>query len=99
MSRRTIGGYQPTDAGPIPEPPRSGSIALSKPTKLRRVKTIAHKLTTGAPMSNCDFFDAEVNAALADGWYLVKRYTLPGQTEAHYSLLVAELQRYDDYDE
>ena len=64
----------------------------AKPTKLRKVKTITYRLDYDT------FFDKEVNKALAEGWYLVRRYTLPAQTENMYSMLVAELQRYD-YDE
>lgn len=65
----------------------------NKSKKLRKVKTITDRLDYAA------FFDKEVNKALAEGWYLVRRYTLPAQTEDMYSMLVAELQRYDDYDE
>lgn len=94
MSRRIGGGYQPTDAGPIPEPPRSGSnVTLDKPSKLRKVKTIRTRL------DDYELFDETVNFALAEGWYLVKRYTLPSYVESKYNMLVAELQRYDDYDE
>ena len=71
----------------------------TKPTKLRKVKTIAQKLRTTESAGYCKLFDEEVNKALADGWYLVKRYTLNPISENKYILLVAELQRYDDYDE
>lgn len=65
----------------------------AKPTKLRKVKTIRKQL------DYAESFDEAVNAALADGWYLVKRYTLPSYAENTYIMLVAELQRYDEYDE
>ena len=65
----------------------------NKPSKLRKVKTIYERA------DDYELFDKRVNDALADGWYLVKRYTVPGQSTQHYNRLVAELQRYDDYDE
>lgn len=65
----------------------------TKPTKLRKVKTITYRLDYAT------FFDKEVNKALAEGWYLVRRYTLPAQTENVYIMLVAELQRWDEHDE
>ena len=74
----------------------------NKPTKLRKVKTIAVGLDTRTDhlaAMDCEDFDKQVNEALADGWYMVRRYTLPSYTEDKYITLVAELQRYDDYDE
>ena len=65
----------------------------TKPTKLRKIRTIRARL------DDYVLFDKTVNLALADGWYLVKRYTLPSYVENKYIMLVAELQRYDDYDE
>ena len=94
MSRRIGGGYQPTAAGPIPEPPRSGSnVTLDKPVKLRKVKTIC------VAVQYPEAFDEEVNKALAEGWYLVKRYTIAPAGGGRVSSFIAELQRYDDYDE
>lgn len=65
----------------------------TKPNKLRKIKTI--RWTTDRSVG----FDREVNEALAEGWYLVKRYTLPGYHEGEDALFIAELQRFDDYDE
>ena len=65
----------------------------TKPTKLRKIKTIRCKIDFAAD------FDEEVNEALADGWYLVRRYTLPSYHESAVPVFIAELQRYDDYDE
>lgn len=65
----------------------------TKPSKLRKIKTIRWSIPYA------EKFDEDVNEALAEGWYLVKRYTLPAYTEDEYITLVAELQRYDDYDE
>ena len=65
----------------------------TKPTKLRKVKTITR------PRSCARTFDEEVNEALAEGWYLVRRYTLPSYHGDTPTVLVAELQRYDEYDE
>lgn len=56
--------------------------------RIKQIKTIRKKLDYS------DGFDADVNAALADGWYLVKRYTLPSYNSATHTMLVAELQRY-----
>lgn len=65
----------------------------NKPTKLRKVKTIRKTIDWA------ESFDKEVNNALADGWYLVKRCTVPSYHDCVHIMLVAELQRYDDYDE
>ena len=65
----------------------------TKPSKLRKVKTIRYKI------DYAEDFDEKVNEALAEGWYLVKRYTLPSYNDSTATMLVAELQRYDDYDE
>ena len=59
-----------------------------KPKKTKQVKTIR------ACLDNAEAFDAEVNQALADGWYLVRRYTLPSYHGEAHTALVAELQRY-----
>ena len=64
----------------------------TKPTKLRKIKTVCLRIEAS------EYFDKEVNEALADGWYLVKRYTVPGYNATEYTMLIAELQRYDDYD-
>lgn len=56
--------------------------------KHKQIKTIRARL------DNAGLFDEAVNDALADGWYLVKRYTLPNYAENTYTMLVAELQRY-----
>ena len=68
----------------------------TKPTKLRKVKTIIQLVRL--PL-DCDTFDDKVNEALAEGWYLVRRYTLPSYNDKMNPVLMAELQRYDDYDE
>ena len=65
----------------------------TKPSKVRKIKTIRARL------SNVETFDEEVNEAIAAGWYLVKRYTIPRYNEEANTLLIAELQRFDDYDE
>ena len=65
----------------------------NKPKKLRKVMTITRTISYAAD------FDDEINKALADGWYLVRRYTLPSYNVDAPTRLVAELQRYDDYDE
>ena len=65
----------------------------TKPSKLRKIKTVRWHVGHAAA------FDDEVNKALADGWYLVKRYTLPSYHAGEETRLIAELQRYDDYDE
>ena len=65
----------------------------TKPSKLRKVKTLRARL------DYAEKFDEDVNEALAEGWYLVKRYTIPAYTDDTYIMLVAELQRYDDYDD
>ena len=56
--------------------------------RTKQVKTVSIRL------DNSEEFDTRVNEALADGWYLVKRYTLPAYTENRHIMLVAELQRY-----
>lgn len=60
----------------------------TKPKKTKQIKTIRARL------DYADGFDAEVNQALADGWYFVRRYTLPAYVENQNVMLVAELQRY-----
>lgn len=65
----------------------------TKPKKVRKVKTIRW------PIGHFASFDAEVNDALAGGWYLVRRYTLPSYHPDSGTMLIAELQRYDEYDE
>lgn len=68
-----------------------------EPKKHKQIKTIAQKLNT---TQNTDFhtdkFDRAVNEALRDGWFLDKRYTLPARTEDKYSMLIAELQRFEN---
>lgn len=64
----------------------------TKPSKLRKIKTIRYRL------DRFDAFDEDVNDALEDGWYLVKRYTLPSYHTGTATMLIAELQRFDDYD-
>ena len=64
----------------------------TKPSKLRKVKTVC------VAVQYPEAFDEEVNEALAEGWYLVKRYTLPSYNDSTATMLIAELQRYDDYD-
>lgn len=82
----------------------------NKPTKLRKVKTIAHPIRSDLicgehftlepnAEQDCEAFDNKINKALAEGWYLVKRYTLPSYYKGTENLLVAELQRWDEYDE
>lgn len=78
-----IDGYQPTERGSVPDCVPAG------PRKLRKIKTIKKRLDYH------DSFDAEVNEALADGWYLVRRYTLPSYNVNTAVMLIAELQRYD----
>ena len=65
----------------------------TKPTKLRKIKTIR------TAINYANDFDEEVNRALAEGWYLVRRYTLPSYNSSTATLLVAELQRWDEHDE
>ena len=60
----------------------------TKPKKIKQIKTICMRVGFAS-----DFDDA-VNKALADGWYLVKRYTLPSYHEGAHTALVAELERY-----
>ena len=64
--------------------------------KYRQIKTIRNRL------DKAEQFDEDVNEALADGWYLVKRYTLNPGTEDRHCMLVAELQQFikkaDEYD-
>lgn len=67
----------------------------NKPKKVRKVKTIIKQIRFP---SECDDFDEKVNEALAEGWYLVRRYTLPSYNDKMDPVLMAELQRYDDYD-
>jgi dUTP pyrophosphatase len=50
------------------------------------IKTIRAKLDA------FDYFDTEVNKAIADGWYLQERYVVPGSENDHTSL-VAEMVR------
>lgn len=59
-----------------------------KPKKTKQIKTIRARL------DYAETFDNEVNQALADGWYFVRRYTLPAYAENQNVMLVAELQRY-----
>lgn len=58
---------------------------------MKQIKTIKNRL------DNADNFDAEVNAALADGWQLTKREVLmpTSQDRVHYTyiMLYAELER------
>ena len=63
-------------------------METEKTKKIKQVKTIRDRL------DYAEAFDAEVNQALAGGWYLVKRYTIPAYSEAKHNMLVAELQRY-----
>ena len=51
------------------------------------IKTIKNRL------DNAESFDKEINAALADGWELVRRDLFISQSESHYSMLYAELER------
>lgn len=60
----------------------------TKTKKIKQIKTICARVEFA---SN---FDETVNLALAAGWYLVKRYTLPAYTSNINIMLVAELQRY-----
>lgn len=57
---------------------------------MKQIKTITKQLDGSVQ------FDAEVNAALAEGWTLVKREVLQayeGQTRVFYRMLYAELER------
>lgn len=65
----------------------------TKPTKHRRVKTVCERA------NDLELFDKRVNKALAEGWYLVRRYTLPSYHDGAHTMLVAELQRWDEHDE
>ena len=60
-----------------------------EPRKLRKIKTLRYQL------DYAEEFDKIVNEALADGWYLVRRYTLPSYHNGTNIMLIAELQRYD----
>jgi hypothetical protein len=67
--------------------------------KYKQIKTIALGLdvrTDRAAEKDCADFDKQVNEALADGWYLDRRYSLPARTDGQYTVLVAELQRFDN---
>lgn len=57
---------------------------------MKQIKTITKQLDGSVQ------FDAEVNAALAEGWTLVKREVLQayeGRTRVFYRMLYAELER------
>lgn len=57
---------------------------------MKEIKTIKWQLDASKE------FDAEVNAALAEGWTLVRRYVLPPYgcgTVHYYRMFVAELER------
>lgn len=53
-------------------------------------------MTIRRQLDYAEYFDEDVNKALADGWRLVKRYTLPSYAENKHIMLIAELQRYDN---
>lgn len=53
-------------------------------------------MTIRRQLDYAEYFDEDVNKALADGWHLVKRYTLPAYAENKHIMLIAELQRYDN---
>ena len=57
-----------------------------KPKKQMEVKTI-HK-----DVRKADEFDHELNAALAEGWYLRKRVAV--SVGNGYAVLIAEMQRF-----
>lgn len=59
--------------------------------KYKQIMTIRYKL------GHAEDFDKTVNEALAEGWYLNKRYTIPAQLESRETMLVAELQRFVPY--
>lgn len=52
------------------------------------IKTIKNRL------DNAESFDKEVNAALAEGWELIRRDIIIPQTTDKYTMLYAELERY-----
>lgn len=54
----------------------------------KQIMTIRYK------MIDANDFDKTVNEALAEGWHLANRYTLPARTERQETMLVAELQRF-----
>lgn len=67
--------------------------------KHKQIRTIALGLdasTDRNARADCQDFDNLVNEALASGWYLDKRYTLPARTEDQYPMLIAELQRFEN---
>lgn len=56
--------------------------------KHKQIKTIRCRL------DDYELFDSAVNKALADGWFLEKRYALLARTADKNHMLIAELQRY-----
>ena len=76
------------DLPELEEPQEPEVLRELKELKLKEIKTIAH---------NIDYehkFDREVNAALAEGWTLVKREVLIPRAVGAMMALYAELERY-----
>ncbi len=55
--------------------------------------------TIWSELVNSDQFDDKVNAALAEGWELVRRDVLPRRVERGETLLYAELERMTELEE
>lgn len=55
--------------------------------------------TIWGELVNSDLFDDRVNAAIAEGWELVRREVLPRRTERGETLLYAELERMTEAEE